>query len=90
MHDNFTILKHRLWSVQRSQSTLDFSEAEPRFWIAARYTEMVWVYQETLLKANLLEKDHPQLSSKIQGTWHHLLTDWNLILQEILWYRSVK
>ena len=33
----------RLWSVPRSQSTLDYSEpqsdAKPRFWIAACYTE---------------------------------------------------
>ena len=33
------------------------------------------VLQETFLKANLLEKDHPQLSSRIYGIWHHLLAD---------------
>ena len=26
--------------------------------------------------ASFLEKDHPQLSSRIQGIWHHLLADW--------------
>ena len=56
-----------LWSVPRSHSTLVFSEsrrnAQPRFWIAARYG-ILWVLQETFLKAHLLEKDHPQLSSK--------------------------
>ena len=35
----------------------------------------VWVHQETFLKAYLLEKDNPQISSKIQGVWHHLLPD---------------
>ena len=33
----------RLWSVPRSQSTLDYSEPQsdtnPRFWIASKYTE---------------------------------------------------
>ena len=33
----------QLWSIPRSQPTLDYSEsqrnAQPRFWIAARYTE---------------------------------------------------
>ena len=33
-------------------------------------------------KACLLEKDHPQLSSRIHGIWHHLLADGH---QEILW-----
>ena len=34
---------------------------------------IVWVHLETFLKAHLLEKDNPQLSSTIQGIWHHLL-----------------
>ena len=34
---------------------------------------MVWVRQETILKAYLLDKDNPQISSTIQGIWHHLL-----------------
>ena len=41
--------------------------------------------QETFLKAYLLEKDHPQLSSRIHGVWHHLLADWDRVIQEILW-----
>ena len=41
-----------------------------------------WVLQETFLKAYLLEKDLPQLPSRIDGIWHHLLVDWH---QEILW-----
>ena len=39
---------------------------------------ILWVPRETFLKAYLLEKDHPQFSSKIQGTWHHLLADGDL------------
>ena len=34
---------------------------------------MVCVRQETFLKAYLLDKDNPQISSNIQGIWHHLL-----------------
>ena len=41
-----------------------------------------WVLQETFLKAYLLEKDLPQLPSRIDGIWHHLLVDWT---SEILW-----
>ena len=54
-------------------------------WIAARYTEFPWVLQETFLKAHLLEKDHPQLSSRIHGIWHHLLADCDQVIREILW-----
>ena len=32
-----------------------------------------WVLLQTFVKAYLLEKIHPQLPSKIRGTWHHLL-----------------
>ena len=44
----------------------------------------------TFLNDCLLEKDHPQLSSKIRRIWHHLLADLDLTLQEIRWYRKVK
>ena len=37
------------------------------------------------LKANLLEKDHPQLSSRVHGIWHHLLADWDKVIQDIFW-----
>ena len=30
---------------------------------------------------SLLEKDHPQLSSRIHGIWHHLRADWDLVLR---------
>ena len=33
----------------------------------------------------MLEKEHPQLSPKIHGMWHHLLADWDQVLQEVLW-----
>ena len=33
------------------------------------------VLRETFLKAYLLEKDHPHLSSKIQTIWHHYLEE---------------
>ena len=36
---------------------------------------ILWVLQATFLNDYLLEKDHPQLSSKIQRIWHHLLAD---------------
>ena len=82
----------QLWSDPRSQSTLDYSESHshalPRFWIAAWYTDFLWVLQETFLNDYLLEKDHPQLSSQIHGMWHHLLTNWDLTFQEIAWYRK--
>ena len=42
------------------------------------------ILQETFLKAYLLEKDHPQLSSRIHRIWHHLLADWDRVIQEIL------
>ena len=42
------------------------------------------VLQETFLKAYLLEKDHPQLSSKIPGIWLHLLVECDRTQQEIL------
>ena len=38
-----------------------------------------------VLKAYLLEEDHPQLSSRIRGIWHHILADWDQVLQEIIW-----
>ena len=41
------------------------------------------VRQETFSKAYLLEKDHPQLSSRIHRIWHHLLADLDRVLQEI-------
>ena len=34
---------------------------------------MVWVLQATFLNDYLPEKDHPQLSSRIHGIWHHPL-----------------
>ena len=37
------------------------------------------------MKAYLLEKEHPQLSSRIHGIWHHLLADWDQVLQEKIW-----
>ena len=37
------------------------------------------------MKAYLLEKDHPQLSSRTHGIWHHLLADWEQVVQEISW-----
>ena len=43
------------------------------------------VLQETFLKAHLLEKDHPQLSSRIHGIRHHLLADYDQVKQEIFW-----
>ena len=33
--------------------------------------EMKWVFEETILKTYLLEKDVPQNSSKIRQIWHH-------------------
>ena len=47
-----------------------------------RDTRFLWVLRETFLKAHLLEKDPPHLSSKIQRIRHHRLADWD---QEILW-----
>ena len=38
-----------------------------------------WVLQETFLKAYLLEKDHPELSSRIQRIWHHFLATGNFM-----------
>ena len=39
----------------------------------------------TFFKAYVLDKEHPQLSPKIHGIWHHLLADWDQVLQEVLW-----
>ena len=39
---------------------------------------------ERFLKTNLLEKDYPQLSARPHGIWHHLLVDWDQVIQEIL------
>ena len=33
------------------------------------------VLQETFLKAHFFEKEHSQHSSKIRGSWHHLVAD---------------
>ena len=78
----------QLWSIARFQQTLEYSElqryAQARSWIAARYTELL-VFHETFLKASVLKKDHPQLSSRIHGIWHHLRADWDQVMQEILW-----
>ena len=41
--------------------------------------------QETFLKAYLLEKGHPQLTSRIHGIRHHLLADCDQVKQEIFW-----
>ena len=51
---------------------------EPEVYIAAILDcrlihGMLWVLQETFLKAYLLDKIDHQLSSKIQGTWNLLL-----------------
>ena len=44
----------------------------------------LWVLQETFFKY-LLEKDHPQLSSRIHGIWHHLHADWDQVMPERSW-----
>ena len=43
---------------------------------------ILWVFQETFLKASLLEKDHAHLSSKTHGIFRRLLADRH---QEISW-----
>ena len=70
----------QLWSVPRSF-------VNP--WLF-RVPEQCLAAILTFLNDCLLEKDHPQLSSKIQRIWHHLLADLDLTLQEIRWYRKVK
>ena len=50
---------------------------QPRFLLAARYTEFSGYLKESFLKADLLETGRPQLSSRIQRSWHHLLADWD-------------
>ena len=46
---------------------------------------ILWVFQDAFLKAFLLKKDHPQLSSKIQGIWHNLRADCDRVILEIFW-----
>ena len=43
------------------------------------------IFRKRFLKAYMLEKDHPQLSSRIHRNCDHLLADWEHLLQEILW-----
>ena len=52
---------------------------------------ILWVLMETVfLKVYLLKKYHPPSSSKIQGTRHLLLADWDLKLQELPRHRWEK
>ena len=82
MRENFSRSwnSEQLWSVPRSF-------VNP--WLF-RVPEQCHAAILTFLNDCLLEKDHPQLSSKIQRIWHHLLADLDLTLQEIRWYRKVK
>ena len=45
----------------------------------------MWVLQETFLKACLLVKDDPQLSSRTHGIRKLLLAERDQVQQEILW-----
>ena len=66
-----SVVGEQLWSAPRSQSTLDYFRVPEPCVAAILDCHMIhgilWVLQETFLKAHLLEKDHPHLSSKIQG-----------------------
>ena len=74
-----------LWSNPRSWSKFYDSEFEDfaalRLWIAAKYKEIVRVWKETFLNAQLFKKDNPLQSSTIQRIWHLLLRIWDTILQ---------
>ena len=61
------------------QPTLEYSESQRKCLAAILDCRTIHgiqrVPQETFLKFHLLEKDHPQLSSRTQRIWHHLLAD---------------
>ena len=95
---DFLVWCKRIFTILRQQAALERptfptnpwlcrvpENALPRFWIAAWCTEYYGYFGKRFLKAYLLEKDHPQLSSKIHRIWHHLLADQDQVLQDILW-----
>ena len=89
MQETFTILKQPA-SLERPTFPVNpwpfrVPDECPAAILDCRLTHgILRVLQEKFLKA-YLEMDHPQLSSRIHGIWHHLLADWDLILQETLW-----
>ena len=78
IQQTFTILKQRaaLERLMFPVNPLQFRAPEPCL-AAILDCRMIhgilWVLQEMFLNEYLLEKDHPQLSSKIQRIWHHFL-----------------
>ena len=75
----------QLWIIPRSQSK-PWVFRDPEVCLAAILACSVihgthWVHQETFLRAYLLEKDHLQLSSRIQRIWQRLLADKNQLIQ---------
>ena len=83
MRENFlrSWNSEQLWSVARSQSTFWLFRVPEQCEAAIQGCFVVHgklgVLRETFLFVYLLEKDHPQLSSKIQRFWHHLLETWH-------------
>ena len=78
---NFTIVSLLLTQIRDLQKLSDATE----FYDPETASSSSSILQETFVKAYLLEKDHPQLSSRIHGIWHHLLADCDQVKQEIFW-----
>ena len=80
MRENFTILTQRAGLVDptflANPGLFRVQEKCSAAILVCRQNHgILSVLRETFLKAYLLEKDHPQLSSKIREIWQHLLAD---------------
>ena len=81
-------IREQLWSDQRTSQPSIIPSPEEYLAAILDCRSMHGrprVLQEMFLKVYLLQKDHPQLSSRIHRIWHHLLADWDQVLQEIFW-----
>ena len=87
MRNNFTILIQRA-ALERPTFPVNHHSESQRSALDCRVIHgTLWVLRETFLKAYLLEKDHPHLSSKIQRIWHHYLEEEECESRKVRQYR---